>query len=144
LNTEIKVISSVRTFVEKNIARKNETRRGKYWAEEDYRKDQLRKSTLGHYKVTPEAYNKQLAEQEGHCALCSATHGKKRLHQDHDHKCCNTKRTCGKCNRGIICQVCNTRLGYLEQTLREALAVPVENTWTSRAIAYLDSYKRTP
>lgn len=31
-------------------------------------------------------------------------------HVDHDHRCCSTKDTCGKCIRGILCPNCNKLL----------------------------------
>lgn len=128
----------------KNIARKNELRKGKYWNEPEYRKVELRKNALSIYHWTPEKYDDKLKEQGGHCALCEKVAGKKSLHVDHDHTCCpDSKRvTCGKCNRGILCQSCNTRLGYLEQTLRESSVNPQPNTWTARAITYLKSYEK--
>jgi predicted Zn-ribbon and HTH transcriptional regulator len=30
---------------------------------------------------------------------------------DHDHRCCPTIKTCGKCVRGILCSNCNTSAG---------------------------------
>jgi hypothetical protein len=138
----------------KNSERKNELRKGKYWSEPEYRKAELRKSALRLYKWTPEKYDAKLLEQGGHCALCDNVAGKKRLHVDHDHACCgdDKKFTCGKCNRGILCQVCNTRLGYLEQLLKD---FPFErqdqaeiylrnsvrqDSWTYRALKYLKQY----
>ena len=42
---------------------------------------------------------------------------------DHDHRCCNTERSCGKCIRGILCVRCNTLIGGYE---RLALVVDPE------------------
>lgn len=36
------------------------------------------------------------------------------LHWDHDHTCCSTPPTCGKCNRGWLCAGCNKALGYIQ------------------------------
>ncbi len=39
---------------------------------------------------------------------------------DHDHACCdNVKVRCGKCNRGFLCNGCNTALGTYEKKLAE-------------------------
>ena len=119
---------------------KNSERRKRYAAEPEYRAFSLRRATLSRYKISPEQYDAQLAEQGGHCALCSATHGTHRLHMDHDHTCCSKKFTCGKCRRGILCSPCNIRLGALEATLAEASVTAQANTWTERALQYLDTY----
>ena len=93
------------------------------------------------YKTTKEWYDAKLEEQDGHCALCSISiTGGKRLHVDHDHDCCSGKRACGECNRGLLCGGCNIRLGYLQQTLREASVRGYVCTWTSLALQYLRKY----
>jgi len=136
--------------------RKNEARRLKYWEEPAYRKAELRKMSLRLYKWTPEVYDAKLEEQGGHCALCGNVAGKKSLHVDHDHACCgdDKKFTCGKCNRGILCQVCNTRLGYLEQLMKDfpferryQAEVHLRNnvspdSWAHRALQYLKRYQK--
>lgn len=33
---------------------------------------------------------------------------------DHDHSCCKTKKTCGKCIRGIVHPYCNTLIAIME------------------------------
>ena len=35
----------------------------------------------------------------------------KRVNFDHDHSCCPTNNTCGKCLRGTLCTSCNLLLG---------------------------------
>lgn len=49
-----------------------------------------------------ELYERLLAEQDGHCAVCPATPGTRRLHIDHDHR---TGRV-----RGLLCHSHNRRL----------------------------------
>ncbi len=41
---------------------------------------------------------------------------KGRLHIDHDHSCCNRRRSCGRCVRGALCKKHNTTLGTYEAT----------------------------
>lgn len=61
------------------------------------------------YKLDKEAY---LAMAKDGCKICSS---KERLTVDHDHSCCPTNVTCGKCVRGIVCQSCNMSLSKLEK-----------------------------
>ena len=79
--------------------------------------------TLGEYRAMHEA--------QGHrCAVCGKheTHltrdGRPRsLSVDHDHRCCpDYQKTCGQCNRGLVCARCNMVLGLVrddEQLLRQ-------------------------
>lgn len=65
------------------------------------------------YGLTPEAYQKLLADQNGQCAICAtAIHGDEATHVDHDHACCpSSVQSCGRCVRGLLCRRCNTGLG---------------------------------
>ncbi len=106
------------------------------WDWREKNQHHVRKAWLkSKYGVTPEWYEAKLTEQGGHCALCSATvvPGRKFLFVDHNHACCdNTKKTCGKCVRGILCYRCNT---FVDQ---------VGNAeWLAGALAYLERYKMT-
>ena len=85
-------------------------------------------------------YKSTLEKQGGHCALCDSTGNGRKLILDHDHTCCDTTYSCGKCLRGLLCQGCNIRLGYLELLLKEGTLVPKEGTWTSLALQYLTQY----
>jgi hypothetical protein len=119
----------------------------------EFREKVIRSASTGRYRMTPAQFDAKLAEQDGHCAICESTDGDagRRLHIDHDHACCDGKsRTCGKCNRGILCGPCNRRLGGLELVLAD-LANPqngevdlrnalVSDSWTRRAMQYLKSY----
>jgi hypothetical protein len=46
---------------------------------------------------------------------------------DHDHNCCPSKKTCGKCIRGLLCMDCNRGLGYFRD----------DTARLDRAISYL-------
>src|SRR6516162_4265773 len=66
------------------------------------------------FRITADEYEAILAAQGGGCALCGRKQGsnKRRLHVDHDHRCCPTVNiSCGKCIRGLLCQGCNQLLG---------------------------------
>jgi hypothetical protein len=106
------------------------------------------KCEMKDYGTTTEWYLGRLIEQCGVCAICkhlSHHHGTiQRLQVDHNHDCCDTKaKSCGKCNRGLLCADCNIRLSYLEAILDETYMrmEAYDGTWLEKAIKYLDSYK---
>lgn len=73
-----------------------------------------------HYKLTPEQYFSLIEDGEDRCAVCGTEEpGKtgsngKHWHIDHDHSCCPSNRSCGRCIRGILCGRCNTAIGSLK------------------------------
>jgi len=126
---------------------KNEQRKKKYAEDPEHRHMVLRRAALSRHKMTIEQYATQLAEQHGVCALCGQPPQNNSLHVDHNHECCDTKFTCGKCNRGLLCSHCNIMIGYLERVLKDALVFPMlgkDQSWTGRALRYLIDweYKR--
>jgi hypothetical protein len=102
-------------------------------------------TVLRRYKMTVEEYETLLEKQGGHCALCPTVQGedKRYMAVDHSHACCDTKaKSCGECNRGLLCVDCNIHLAAVEAVLTMGTIVPKEGTWLSKALAYLDSYKK--
>ena len=100
------------------------------------------------YGTTVEWYRDKLIEQSGICALCkhlSHHHGPiQRLQVDHNHDCCDLHtKSCGKCLRGLLCADCNIRLAPVEDVLKQGTIVPLAGTWLFKALAYLDSYKKS-
>lgn len=84
------------------------------------------------YNITPEIYDAMLLSQDGTCAIPSCERSPKdqrgqRLAVDHDHSCCPGKKSCGKCIRGLLCSICNRRLGHLEN-----------QRWLAEAFHYLE------
>jgi hypothetical protein len=62
------------------------------------------------YGITPEQYQEMLLKQDSKCAIClgtMVTSGARHMHVDHCHE---TGRI-----RGILCHVCNTKLGWFER-----------------------------
>lgn len=59
-------------------------------------------------------YMTLLARQGGCCGICGKTWARTGFVVDHDHACCPTQRTCGKCVRGVLCHRCNVHVGFME------------------------------
>ena len=64
------------------------------------------------YKITPEQFDEMAKDG---CHICKKPKlAYKTLHMDHDHSCCPTEVTCGNCLRGVLCDACNTAVGFYE------------------------------
>lgn len=63
------------------------------------------------YGLTLEQYQAIEASQNGLCGICLCPPTPDFLWCiDHDHECCPTRVSCGKCVRGLLCQKCNSAL----------------------------------
>lgn len=74
------------------------------------------------YNTTLEAQNVQKATQNNACAICGRDFATFQMYQDHDHKCCPRRKPhqyCGKCNRGLLCYLCNKHAVGLIEWLRK-------------------------
>jgi len=70
------------------------------------------------FKMTVLDYDTMFEAQGLACAICGTTDATKWC-VDHDHACCpvgrsGTRRTCGKCVRGILCDPCNVGIAKLK------------------------------
>jgi len=94
----------------KNRERHNAYNRQRYQAK---RVEILAKNRWSHlarkFGITAESFAAILKGQGGGCAICGVKEAAWNV--DHDHACCPTTRTCGKCIRGILCRGCNFGLG---------------------------------
>jgi hypothetical protein len=71
------------------------------------------KSRLG---ISREEWEWLHVKQGERCALCGEPENKNsRLSLDHDHSCHGLGRSCKKCIRGLLCDLCNRMLGFVEQ-----------------------------
>jgi hypothetical protein len=78
------------------------------------------------YNITDIIYNEILESQGFACAICRTPESelKLKLSVDHDHLCCPGRTSCGKCIRGLLCNICNLSLGGFkdsEEMLKAAL-----------------------
>jgi len=81
---------------------------------EIYREYELR----SHFNLSVEQYNTMFTEQNGLCFICHKPETVFRkgstlpLTVDHNHSCCPSSTSCGKCVRHLLCFRCNSGLGY--------------------------------
>lgn len=113
-------------------ARERENRRANYeqWRDNGGLEHLRNAHLVRKYGITSADLEAMVAAQGGMCPICKATEpgGRGNWHVDHDHSCCPTSRTCGKCIRGALCSKCNQALGLFQDDT-DRLRV---------AIAYLD------
>jgi hypothetical protein len=109
--------------------RKNELRRTRYRDDTEYRQRKQaenRAQNLRKYGLTPEDYDRMLAEQGGVCAICGSppdpegVRAASRLHPDHDHAT--------SVNRDLLCLNCNIGVGHFrdDPALLRAAAAYIE------------------
>jgi hypothetical protein len=70
------------------------------------------------YGIDIKDYDNMRAKQGYKCAICFKSEEEigKKLHIDHDHGCCFSSSTCGKCIRGLLCYSCNIGLGNFKDS----------------------------
>jgi hypothetical protein len=67
-----------------------------------------RYKALWDYGLALTWFETRLAELGGRCERCHTQfQGSLDTQVDHDHECCNSRRTCGRCTRGLVCGACN-------------------------------------
>lgn len=112
-----------------DIGKKYEYESGTYYYKQ-HRITHLR----NRYNLTIEEFEKMAVNG---CWLCGAKNsGVKRLHVEHDHKCCGPKKSCGKCIRGIVCNKCNILIGkYETKKMRD------DNPHKDKVIQYLLNHR---
>jgi hypothetical protein len=84
---------------------------GKLRSEKYYRENREKIIAKAH-RLSEEQYEFLIDSQDGTCFFCQRAQAS--ICVDHDHDCCNEKFGCPECIRGVLCQACNSRLGWYE------------------------------
>lgn len=102
------------------LAHKREAERERRAASPVNRNLKLRK-----YGITFDEFTSLLAFQGGGCAICGTTEpgGRGSFCIDHDHACCDEVGSCGRCIRGLLCNVCNATAGALDWPIQRIEAM---------------------
>ena len=83
-----------------------------YMHKKDYRARERKNNLKYRCGITLEDYERMYKKQKGVCLICGKNHGKK-LVVDHNHKINKV--------RGLICQGCNVKLGWVEAHRKKIL-----------------------
>ena len=106
-----KVKANKNTYYSNN--REHVKAKSKEWREAN--PDKVRANHLRQlYGISLEQYDSMVAAQENKCAICIKVVDD--LCVDHDHNCCPGSKSCGKCVRGLLCQTCNSGLGFFKDS----------------------------
>ena|ERR1035437_3314032 len=98
------------------------------------------------YKTTLAEQNVQREEQHNACALCGRSFLLYRAFQDHWHACCHPSKKlleyCGKCNRGILCYLCNKYvIGMLEGVATQGKSPIPIIAFCKNILAYFEKWE---
>lgn len=76
---------------------------------------QIQKHKLAYrFCLSVEQYEAMVKNQKNKCAVCDKPPKlEQKLYIDHDHTCCSGEKSCGRCIRQLLCQRCNTALGWI-------------------------------
>jgi len=76
-------------------------------------KKRLKRYNISKHGISESQYLDILNAQNESCAICQKHHlfFKRGLYIDHDHLCCPSSHSCGKCVRGLLCSSCNFLIG---------------------------------
>lgn len=90
---------------------------------------------LKNYGLTREAWLNMVLAQDLRCAICRKKFGSsKDIQVDHDHRCCRTVPTCGRCVRAILCADCNIGMGnFSDDATVLRLAADYLDLWSGAA-----------
>lgn len=72
------------------------------------------------HKLTQGLYEEMLDKYDGLCYACKVD---KAVAIDHDKQCCPGATSCGKCVRGLLCNYCNSALGFIKDDPSRAYGI---------------------
>jgi len=87
------------------------------------------KRTFG---LSVEEFERRRMVQDNKCRICKEVFVVTPS-VDHDHTCCSSQRSCGKCIRGLLCKRCNAALGGFHDQI----------DLLETAIVYLKEHQKT-
>lgn len=80
-------------------------------AREQYKRNGRKHNLKWKFGISPQQLAEMRTVQHDCCYLCEGPLEQGKIHIDHDRSCCPDNRSCGKCVRGIACQLCNQGIG---------------------------------
>lgn len=81
----------------------------------------LTKHAKRRYRITVAERESIVEEQNNRCAICQSRFGTEFHNRpciDHDHSCCPSDKTCGKCVRGALCDRCNNGIARFDDNIQ--------------------------
>ena len=67
------------------------------------------------YRMRQADWEKMFQDQSERCVFGCTEPGAGGWVVDHDHRCCDGRKSCGKCVRGILCQPHNKAMHYVDR-----------------------------
>lgn len=81
--------------------------------------EELLRRRLWLYNITLDRFQEMLIDQNMACLICERKFETRTdVKIDHSHACCPGERSCGRCVRGALCDLCNRGLGYFSDNAR--------------------------
>jgi hypothetical protein len=92
------------------------------------------------YTSSLEEHQQKIVDQGGGCAICGRAFPEFSAFQDHYHGCCprRLKTYCGKCNRGVLCYLCNKYVMGVIEKMKMGDDSPFD---VARLFAYITKWK---
>lgn len=112
LDNKGKVLEGQRAYRQRN--RDTARTYQREWYERN-REKILADSVMYRHGLRPEDWAAMWQVQDGRCYLCDSDLDPKHTHVDHNHACCDRRKSCPTCRRGLACSDCNAAIGYARE-----------------------------